>query len=407
MRRRFLAIGILLACALAMPGYYEWVAFHAPDGILFTPKILAHVLLNCAANAIVGIAALRLNGRFDQRLSQVFARTLLVHGALAFVTLVTRIYYSIPMTLFGVLASVFIGVVAMRLRQPSSLPRVGIIGPPAPDLAAYGLRGELITEPDAPLQGYDLLLLTFKGQTPVEWTETVSRALFAGKRVRHVTDLIEETQGLVAIDHFDLDHLRRGGLTGYGSGKRVFDYVVVILSLPVTAPLTVLAALAVILFDGTPAFFIQPRTGFGGKVFKLVKLRTMHPQAMAPAGFTTAKQDTRVTGIGRWLRRFHIDELPQIWNVLIGDMSLVGPRPEQHVLAETYAAEVPTYVYRQLLRPGITGWAQVRTGYAGDLQETRVKLGFDLFYLKNISFALDLQILLRTVWTILSGKGVR
>jgi lipopolysaccharide/colanic/teichoic acid biosynthesis glycosyltransferase len=114
-----------------------------------------------------------------------------------------------------------------------------------------------------------------------------------------------------------------------------------------------------------------------------------------------------VTPLGRILRRFRIDELPQLANVLRGEMSVIGPRPEWEPLAEAFERQEPKYAVRRLVRPGITGWAQVRAGPAADLAETRVKLAYDLFYLKNMSFALDLQILWRTGWTLLVGGGAR
>lgn len=139
----------------------------------------------------------------------------------------------------------------------------------------------------------------------------------------------------------------------------------------------------------------------------MYKLRTMQPSASERTEIATQKGDIRVTPLGRCLRRFRIDELPQLWNVLKGDMSLIGPRPEQPALTQRYCEDLPVFAYRSLVRPGITGWAQVRAGYAADLEETRIKLGYDLFYLKNFSFSLDLQILIRTVGALIFGGGVR
>lgn len=139
----------------------------------------------------------------------------------------------------------------------------------------------------------------------------------------------------------------------------------------------------------------------------MYKLRTMRDSADNRVGTATSIGDNRVTKAGQILRRFRIDELPQLWNVLKGDMSLIGPRPEQEGLSYAYISSVPSFAYRSLVRPGITGWAQVNAGYAANLEESRVKLSYDLFYVKNISFSLDIQIVLRTVFTILGGAGVR
>jgi lipopolysaccharide/colanic/teichoic acid biosynthesis glycosyltransferase len=150
--------------------------------------------------------------------------------------------------------------------------------------------------------------------------------------------------------------------------------------------------------------------GLGGKPFRIIKLRTMRPAGGGGGGdaaSATVRGDSRVTPVGGFLRRFRIDELPQMLNVLRGEMSVIGPRPEQPALAEVYAREAPSFALRHLVRPGITGWAQVRAGYAADVAETKVKLSYDLFYLKSLSFALDMQILWRTAWTLTAGGGVR
>jgi lipopolysaccharide/colanic/teichoic acid biosynthesis glycosyltransferase len=208
-----------------------------------------------------------------------------------------------------------------------------------------------------------------------------------------------------AVELFVPD-LPSGRLTWWRSGKWLFDILVTLALSPLALPILAVAAAAILLMMGPPVFFRQSRVGLGGRPFMILKLRTMRPREGGDQ-IATAIGDTRVTPLGRWLRRSHLDELPQLWNVLVGEMSLVGPRPEQPALAEAYAREAPAFAYRQLMRPGITGWAQVRAGYAADLAETEVKLAHDLFYLKNCSFALDVEICARTVWALLSGEGAR
>ncbi len=397
---------ILLALVL-MPIVYGLVAFHGAWARMIRVQVLEHVAFNTLANVAVMMSAIRLGGRFDQRLTGVFSRTMAAHGALAFFTLLSRHYYSSPMLLTGVAASAILGSIVVLIQQRSPRRRVGVLGPWSPILDDPALGCERVESPTASIRPYDLLLLTFDGDPSPPFAATLSRALVAGKRVRHISEFIEEVQGVVAIEHFDLDHLPDGGLTSYRSGKRLLDLLAGVLLLPVVLPLAGVAALAVRLSMGAPVLFTQARIGQGGRPFRIVKLRTMRPDPREGGGVATAVDDQRITPLGAWLRRFHIDELPQLWNVLAGDMSLVGPRPEQPGLTETYIRQVPAFAYRQLVRPGITGWAQVRAGYAADLAETRVKLGYDLFYLKNFSFGLDVQICARTVWTLLTGGGVR
>jgi lipopolysaccharide/colanic/teichoic acid biosynthesis glycosyltransferase len=284
---------------------------------------------------------------------------------------------------------------------------VGIVGPWHWIADDRDLLCRRIEAPTDTIADCDLVLITFEGPLPAPWTDLLSRALLAGKTVRHVAEYLEEARGVVAIAHFDIDTLPAMQIARYRAGKRVLDLVCVAVLAPVAAPIAALAAAGVWLTMGRPILFIQARAGLGGVPFRMLKLRTMRPAAPGDAVIATTRQDPRITPLGRWLRRFRIDELPQLWNVLVGDMSLIGPRPEQPALAERYARDVPAFAYRQLVRPGITGWAQVRAGYAADLEETKIKLAYDLFYLKNFTLGLDLRILIRTVWTLISGAGVR
>jgi lipopolysaccharide/colanic/teichoic acid biosynthesis glycosyltransferase len=179
--------------------------------------------------------------------------------------------------------------------------------------------------------------------------------------------------------------------------------------LPFAIPILALGCLVVLVTMGAPVFFVQPRVGLGGKTFRMIKLRTMTSGKPRPGieGRMAVAEGQRVTRAGALLRRLRIDELPQLWHVLVGEMSFVGPRPEWTLLAERYVAQLPAYAYRHFVRPGITGWAQVRSGYAGTLQETKLKVAYDLYYLKHFSLGLDLQILLRTVFVLLTTRGAR
>jgi lipopolysaccharide/colanic/teichoic acid biosynthesis glycosyltransferase len=402
-----LTLGALIVSFWIMPAVYDLVAFHGAVAPLDYPPVLQHVLFNCAANAVVMLSAISLKGRFDLKLTLVFQRVLLAHGTLAFLTLISRHYYSIPMLLTGVAASCALGVAVMYARHRAGGNRIGVLGPWQPGLAQSGVAFDHIDDPGADIRPYDLIVVTFvDGLTP-EWTETLSRALLAGKRVRHAAEYLEEARGVVSIEHFTLDHLPQRGLTSYRFRKRLLDIAVVVATLPITLPVLAIACLMVLAAMGWPIFFVQARVGQGGREFSMAKLRSMRAPRPVEVGTATLEGDARITSLGRWLRRFHIDELPQLWNVLVGDMSIVGPRPEQPGLAQAYGREMPAFAYRQLVRPGITGWAQVRAPYAANLAETEVKLGYDLFYLKNFSFALDLQILLRTFGTLLAGGGVR
>ncbi|MGH6877048.1 MAG: sugar transferase, partial [Rhizomicrobium sp.] len=175
-----------------------------------------------------------------------------------------------------------------------------------------------------------------------------------------------------------------------------------------TAPVLALAMLAIKLEDGGPVFYTQERIGLGGRSFLLYKLRSMREHAEndgTPAW--TAERDVRITNVGRIIRKLRIDELPQLWNVLRGDMSLIGPRPERPYFVLQFSGSIPFYDYRHAIRPGITGWAQVSFRYGASLEDARRKLSYDLYYIKNRGVLLDIVILLRTVGVVLRGEGAR
>jgi lipopolysaccharide/colanic/teichoic acid biosynthesis glycosyltransferase len=178
--------------------------------------------------------------------------------------------------------------------------------------------------------------------------------------------------------------------------------------LVIVAPILLLAAIAIVLESGFPVLFRQERVGQHGRTFTLLKLRTMRQDAEKNgAVWASAGGDPRVTRIGKLLRTSRIDEFPQLVNVLRGDMSFVGPRPERPVFVEELQAHIPYYGERHSVKPGITGWAQVRHGYTSTIEESEAKLRYDLYYIKNMSFWLDLQILLDTFKVIAFGRGAR
>ena len=190
--------------------------------------------------------------------------------------------------------------------------------------------------------------------------------------------------------------------------KRAASLFFSVIGLLITLPIIVFAAIAVRLDSPGPALFRQKRVGKGGKLFTLYKLRTMYHNADSESGFRPAqKRDPRFTRVGRWLRRTRIDELPQLFNILRGDMYLIGPRPFVPGTEYECASSIPFYEQRWTVKPGATGWAQIRLGYCATLEENLEKLSYDLFYIKNMSIGLDLLILFETVKILVLGRGSR
>jgi lipopolysaccharide/colanic/teichoic acid biosynthesis glycosyltransferase len=189
--------------------------------------------------------------------------------------------------------------------------------------------------------------------------------------------------------------------------KRGVDVALVLAALPVAALLALLVAIAVRIDSPGPVLFRQSRVGRFGRTFVMLKFRSMRNDPQPTGARFADVDDPRITRIGHFLRKTRLDEIPQLWNVLRGDMSLIGPRPEQIPFVEQFEAEIPRYGYRHVVRPGLTGWAQINQGYAASTEETRVKLEYDLYYVMRRSLALDFLVLARTVPTILRGSGAR
>ncbi|MEG0821679.1 MAG: TIGR03013 family PEP-CTERM/XrtA system glycosyltransferase [Burkholderiaceae bacterium] len=227
-----------------------------------------------------------------------------------------------------------------------------------------------------------------------------------------VTDLAvfyERTRGEVPIESLKASHLIYGDGFAQDMGRRVvkrsFDFLASAALFTVTFPIMTLAAAVIRLESPGPVIYRQERVGRGGRVFTCLKFRSMGIDAERNGPVWAAKADARVTRVGRFIRKTRIDELPQLWNVLRGEMSFVGPRPERPVFVEQLREQIPFYDVRHSVKPGLTGWAQVRYAYGASVEDACRKLQFDLYYVKNNSLFLDVLILLETVRVVLFREG--
>ena len=186
--------------------------------------------------------------------------------------------------------------------------------------------------------------------------------------------------------------------------KRLLDIVLSLLGLLMAAPLIACASLLILFESGLPIFYTQTRSGYMGNPYTLFKLRTMRQQSEGTGPKWAKKGDQRITKIGSFLRKWRIDEIPQLWNVLKGEMSLVGPRPERPEFDLSLNLDIPYWNFRTLVKPGLTGWAQIRFDYASNIESSEEKLGYDLYYIKNASFFLDMEIILSTLRSINKGS---
>jgi lipopolysaccharide/colanic/teichoic acid biosynthesis glycosyltransferase len=284
----------------------------------------------------------------------------------------------------------------------------------------FGLAGERPAEPFpgcpllGPLAHLDQILASFRPHRVVVALEERRGRLAArpllDSRVRGVVvedgvDVFERLTGKLAIESLAPSSLlfcagfRRSRLSA-----RLVSVSVAGLGLLALGPVMALVALAIVLDSGRPVFFRQDRVGLHGRRFSLIKFRTMRP-GVGPTSEWARDNGARITRVGRWLRRFRLDELPQFLNVLAADMNLVGPRPHPVSNFRLFNERIPYYSLRSAIPPGVTGWAQVRYGYANDLAEETEKMRYDLYYLKHRSLGLDLRILLDTLRVIAFGRG--
>ena len=265
----------------------------------------------------------------------------------------------------------------------------------------------VLKNPDLKGRRYDAIVADLSSDIPAEWLHFIADCTLAHIPVYNTDDLIESLTGRTKISHLsenNFGHLQPSFV--YMFWKRCIDFIAIFLLLPIVLPIIIITAILIKLDSKGPIFYNQYRMGYRGKSFKMFKLRSMRTD-IDGKGFTSGEDDPRITRIGKFIRKFRIDELPQLLNVLKGDMSLIGPRPESLQLSEWYEKDVPFFAYRHIVRPGLSGWAQVTQGYAAEVEGMNLKLQYDFYYIKHFSLWLDVLIVFKTIRTILTGFGAR
>lgn len=251
-------------------------------------------------------------------------------------------------------------------------------------------------------------LMERRGRMPIR---QLLHLKFAGIRVEDAHSLCERLTGRINLEHLSpswlifSDGFRKSALLVWF--KRAFDIVISATALVVCAPLLAIVAALIWFESGSPILFRQERTGLKDRTFQIVKFRSMYRNAEKDGPQWAAQSDSRITKVGRWIRKTRIDELPQFINVLRGEMSLIGPRPERPEFISILEEQIPFYGLRHFVRPGITGWAQIKYQYGGSVEESKTKLEYDLFYIKHLSAMLDLAILFETAKVMITGRGAK
>ncbi|WP_232597770.1 exopolysaccharide biosynthesis polyprenyl glycosylphosphotransferase [Photobacterium phosphoreum] len=321
-----------------------------------------------------------------------------------------RIDYSRSIVFYGWVVSFSWLYLTSLLRQESQ--RLILFAIPNFDISSLNQKGRVqVIELKAPYEIANIkgsLVVDLHRNLSPEAEKFIADCSLNNIAVFHAESIREMLEGKVQTKHLmenAIGSLQPNPL--YMTFKRIWESLIIIVTFPITLPIMAITAILIKLENPGPAMFIQERVGQGGNLFRIYKFRSMTiKEAGAEDKFATAEQ-ARVTKVGKFIRKFRIDELPQFFNVLKGEMALIGPRPEQDSFVKQFEKEIPFYGYRHMVKPGITGWAQVVQGYADDTESTSEKLAHDLYYIKNLSFWLDINIVFKTIRTMLTGFGAQ
>lgn len=403
-------LGGALLLAAALPYVVRAVTISDPRLL----AILHETVLASAIAIIVGTWLFRSVSNYPGvEASSYILPTFSIAYALVLLGLVFgRFEYNRAVLFFGYGGSIIWSYLVYSRLQRKIL-RIGIIpvGAVGPLRSLTSVNWVELPDPTASVNNLDAVTLDLRADLPDSWERVLADYALTGLPVYHCKHLHESLTGRVELEHLSENSF--GSLSpasAWMSLKHSIDWLTALLFLIVTAPLAVIVTLAIRLDSRGSPIYKQARIGFRGHRFTVYKLRTMYQSAPAPDGRAIAMTqagDARVTRIGRFLRRTRIDELPQVLNILKGEMSWIGPRPEAEVLSHWYEAEIAFYRYRHIVRPGITGWAQVNQGHVTNVEDVRSKLHYDFFYIRNYSPWLDLLIVARTFLTVFTGFGSR
>jgi lipopolysaccharide/colanic/teichoic acid biosynthesis glycosyltransferase len=382
-----------------------------------TDSVTQAFSVNLAASALIAWLFLAQFRSIATILTRQSYRLLLAPSLAALTTLciqaLTRSYYSgTALSYFVVGWTLWMLLVRLAYGRYHPPLRALVIGAPSFYTELRSLPQLVVTRLDTPPSSFrdlDVVVLDPVRVYDDEWLQWLSHADMMGLKIVAAPLVLETLTCRVPLEmlHGRWAYAVFSGQSNYAPLKRVLDLAVVLVVSPLLLLLASLVALVVYVDSGGPVLFWQKRVGKDGVPFMMVKFRSMRSDAERNGAAFATVGDARVTRIGAFLRKFRLDELPQFWNVVRGEMSIIGPRPEQDGFAKQFEGEIPLYSLRHNVLPGITGWAQVRNGYAAGADETVEKLRYDFYYVKHFSLELDMQVVVKTVATMLTGFGAR
>lgn len=395
---------VILVPPMLVIGLNFWGHYHD------WPVAQSSILASALAYFLLASIALQFK-RYPQRhpVSLILPATVLVYGSIFAGLLLTRTSYSLSIILVSFLVTVLLLIAEILVRNRLRDSQFFIV--PIGDFS--GLEDSThykfftLSMPQIPNGRVDGVVADFSMSAHPGWQAFIADCVLKGIPVFSASELRESLTGKVDTAHLVVNNL--GSLQPMQPIliiKRLIDLSFLLITAPLTLPIMLIIGAWISLDSPGGPFFIHERVGKGGKLFNMIKFRTMYLHDQ-PAGYTPEGTDPRITPAGRIIRGCRLDELPQFWNVIKGEMSLVGPRPESKALAEWYMRDVPFFAYRHVVSPGITGWAQVMQGYAVGVEELKLKLAYDLFYIKNFSLWLELLIWFKTLRVMITRHGAR
>lgn len=411
---RFQTLGILLLAGLFPFAATRFVAF----GNLLSADTSQNSAIASLLAGLVALIAYRRVTAYPGTYSfayimPAFAST---YGLAIAILFFLRLNYSGSMLLVGFVASVAFTFLVALVVERYGVARFHVVPGGSDEIIRDVPRFEWVTlrKPELPADPHATIVADLRWDHDSAWERMLAEAALRGHAVYHTKQLHESLTGRVNIEHLSENNL--GSLVpnfAYDKLKRLIDFVACLALLPVWLILFPAIAIAVKLDSPGPVIFTQRRMGHRRRPFTMLKFRTMRvrteaedPDAALRAAVTVA-DDARITRTGWFLRRTRLDEIPQVINILRGEMSFIGPRPEAMPLSDWYERELPFYSYRHIVRPGLTGWAQVNQGHVAELGDVHHKLQYDFYYIKNFSAWLDVVIVLRTIRIVLFGFGWR
>ena len=385
-------------------------------------EISAVTGVGCLAASYAGIWLIKSLGRYPgvEESSYTFPSLAASYCLLMLVLLMFRVPYSrLLLASTFVTNLILLSILYQALRRTTKL-RIGVVpeGNYQELTAMPHVEWHVLERHDTPHSDIDAISVDLHSDLSDNWERRLATFALEGVPVYDLRHLRESLTGKVQIQRLSENNLGTlSPLYAWMKVKHVADWFLAFFALIFLFPLFAVVAAIIKLDSSGPVIFRQARMGFRGKPFQVLKFRTMTiaqpvvgdetaPSASLEAAVTKVG-DQRITSVGRFLRRRRIDELPQLINVLKGEMSWIGPRPEALVLSQWYEREIPFYPYRHIVRPGISGWAQVHQGHVADVEDVTEKLNFDFYYIKHFSLWIDLIVVGRTIRTMLTGFGAR